>query len=297
MSNLIERKDYFPWIAEEEEIFNQHGVVIPGYKNIFRSDNFENLGIVTNRYHTLSNMEFEDVADRIISEGLASYHAHGEFTGGKKLWIQFESDLMPNDCIGKWNDAVKSYLLLVNGHAGSLKFGLVSTTVRVVCMNTFNIALSRGDHMFSFKHSKSLKDKVKLMHEQIVDLGKATKDVYSIYQRMAEEKFEGDYMKDFAQLMDYHKKPRPINKKQENGQFKTIWWTEAKYSTKANNNLADLKYAYENEPEIMGTNWGMFNAVTHYVDHLNEHKDGTDYAAFGNGHLLKSKAFARYGVE
>ena len=47
----------------------------------------------------------------------------------------------------------------------------------------------------------------------------------------------------------------------------------------------------------MGTNWGMFNAVTHYVDHLNEHKEGTDYAAFGNGHLLKAKAFSRYSVE
>ena len=297
MSNLQERKDYFPWIAEEEKIFNQHGVEIPGYKNIFRSDNFNNLGIVTDRYHTLSNMEFEDVADRIISNGLGNYHNHGEFCKGKKLWVQFESDLIPDDCVGPWNDEVKSYLLLVNGHAGALKFGLMSTTVRVICMNTFNVAVKRGDKMFNFKHSATLKDKVKDMHEQIEDLGKATNDVYQQYQLMAQEEFKGDFEKDFAELLTYTKKPRPINKKQVDGTFKTIGWTEAKYSTKAENNLIDLKYAYENEPEIMGTNWGMFNAVTHYVDHLNEHKEGTDYAAFGNGHLLKAKAFSRYSVE
>ncbi len=47
----------------------------------------------------------------------------------------------------------------------------------------------------------------------------------------------------------------------------------------------------------METNLGMFNAVTYYVYHLNEHKEGTDYAAFGNGQLLKANAFSRYSVE
>lgn len=272
----------FDWEIKEALLMN-HATqdIISGQKVIYRDDNNRNLGVVTDRYESVSNESFNNMANKLEDSG-CKYLNHGEFALGKKLWVQFESTEMPSDTVG--DSKIESNILLVNGHAGALPFELLSTLIRVICENTFIAARQKGDVMFRFKHTKSVHTRIAEAESYVTQLGRATSDVLDVFEHMSKLKFEKEPKDFFTKLLNYEQKPR-LRKK--NGDK---YWTEPIYSGQAETTLERLLLNYQKEDGIKGTNWGMFNAVTHYVDHdANSRSD--DYAWFGTGNKLKQRAF------
>ena len=255
--------------------------IVSGHKVIYRDDDDTNLGVVTNRYESVSNETFNEMANKLEDSG-CKYLNHGEFGKGRKLWVQFDSHEMPKDTIA--DSEVNSKILLTNGHAGALPFELLSTLIRVICENTFIAARQRGEAMFRFKHTKSIHSRITEAESYVTQLGRATSDILDVFEHMSKLKFKKDPKDFFVKLLDYEQKPR-LRKKNGNK-----YWTEPIYSGQAESTLDRLLLNYQKETKIQGTNWGMFNAVTHYVDHdANSRSD--DYSWFGTGNKLKQKAF------
>jgi hypothetical protein len=67
------------------------------------------------------------------------------------------------------DDVIQPYVLLVNSHDGSTALRMIPTTVRVVCMNTLNLALSHAGRKegISIRHRPNLDQRVAEARERL----------------------------------------------------------------------------------------------------------------------------------
>lgn len=98
------------------------------------------MGIVTNDYVVLQNMEAFEIIDAVMAEvGVeAKYETAGALRGGKEIFL---SALLPNDILIGKGDRQMAYLMLRTGHDGYTALDILPTMVRPVCWNTVTLAL------------------------------------------------------------------------------------------------------------------------------------------------------------
>lgn len=77
----------------------------------------------------------------------------GSIMQGRRVWFLLRGETM--DIQG---DAMNTYMALVNGNDGQLCFGVMPTSVRIVCNNTLNMAITNArGRMFRIAHSGNYK--------------------------------------------------------------------------------------------------------------------------------------------
>ena len=97
--------------------------------------------------------------DTLLDSGEASIHTAGSLRGGKRVWIQ--AKLQKHYLVGGDEDEVlEPYILVVNGHDGTMAFTVCNTSVRAVCQNTVTAALRRAMRTFKVRHTEGLAGKV-----------------------------------------------------------------------------------------------------------------------------------------
>jgi len=265
------------WI-DETKTLEKH-IDIEGYKAIVRNDNGKTLGVVTNRYQSFYNHQFDSLCHKVEEIPGAKLLDQGTFKDGKIVWAQYDSDMMPSENInpdGTKKDKVTSKLLLTNGHAGEMSLSLIATTIRVVCQNTFIAAHRTGDSFARIRHTKSMEKSVWELEDTIEGLGKATSLVFDEFIKMRAEEIGGQEALDEL----FHKIFPRYNK----GVQADEWHArrQATYDTVMAEYAKDINLTGE-------THWGLFNAITSYVDH---HGKRSDFSKnFGAGHQLKMNAY------
>ena len=93
------------------------------------------LGLVSNRYVPLQNIEAFSFFEPFIHNGWAQFHTAGALGNGERVWVLAKLD--GQIVIGK-DDAIDRYLLLSNKHDGTGAVSIRFTPIRVVCQNTLN---------------------------------------------------------------------------------------------------------------------------------------------------------------
>jgi phage/plasmid-like protein (TIGR03299 family) len=106
-----------------------------------REDTKDVLGVVSRKSPPLQNRQAFAFADAIVTEGKARYEAAGALRGGRRVWILLRLD---GELGAGLDDPIQPYLLLFHAHDGSACLRALLTSVRVVCANTLNLALSGG---------------------------------------------------------------------------------------------------------------------------------------------------------
>lgn len=121
-----------------------------------RSDNGEGLGVVGVGYKPVQNAELADFADALGADGSVKIESAGSIRGGRRLWFLAKGDsVWASD-----RDEVKMYLLLANGHDGTMAVTAQPTSVRVVCRNTLHAAMSDRARAVKFRHEGDITDKL-----------------------------------------------------------------------------------------------------------------------------------------
>lgn len=121
-----------------------------------RSDNHEELGVVGSGYQPVQNADLAAFVDALGLDGSIKIESAGSIRGGKRLWFLAQGESV-------WaseSDETKTYLLICNGHDGSLAVTAQPTTVRVVCSNTLHMALSDRSKAVRFRHEGNVSDKL-----------------------------------------------------------------------------------------------------------------------------------------
>jgi phage/plasmid-like protein (TIGR03299 family) len=245
---------------------------------------YDTLGSVQGRYQILQNHEAFQFMDSLAGpKNLVRYHTAGSLQGGKHIWLLAELTGLTVEPLP--GDVTDPYVLLVNGHDGRMPLKALFTSVRVVCQNTLNLALSSSKNGITIRHTGDMKSKVQ---EAKKVLGIATKE-FERYGEVADilvKKQLGD--KVFEAFLD-----SLVPMKNED-------------DTRSKNVREKLTELFESGPGtdipgVRGTAWGALQAVTDFSAHHRTTRGAGDdedkkrekrleSVWFGSGNTLNQKA-------
>jgi phage/plasmid-like protein (TIGR03299 family) len=284
------------WTVERHDVMID-GEVIAGYRGLVRSDTRHVLGVVTDRYVPIQNVQAADVADALILEGGAHVEVAGALSNGARCWLLAQ---VPGDFEVVKGDSVKPYFLLAWGHDG--KHGLAGklTPIRVVCNNTLAAAgLAGGKWSTSadvyVRHNANAKIRIEDARHALGVLRKQTEETAAMYRALAAVPVSapGEYFKAVY--------PAPVAPVE--GAY-AVNVTDA-YAAKLdrwNEHQARLLELFESGkgtevPGVRGTVWGAYNAVAEWADHVYPVLQSGDVSRtrqqgvlFGSGADVKARA-------
>lgn len=232
--------------------------------NPFIKGNKDVLGVVGERYVPLQNEELFDFADNILHAG-GRWETAGSIKNGRvvfgSLALERETVLDPNGV----SDKVNTYLLVNTSHDGSIAIQASITPVRVVCANTLNLALGKGNRgvkqSFKIRHTQTANGKVQAAREA---LGLANKYLDE-FDKMANEMIQNEVSKAKFDEIVLALYPKP--EKDSKGAVK-------KWENKLD--IINGIYVGSTNGMIAGTAWGVANALTERLDWYRSARGGNN---------------------
>lgn len=262
------------WTVNSNPIYDMYGNEIKGFKANTRSSDNSVLGIVTNKYEIVQNVDAFDFADNLIGEELR-YETAGSLKKGRLIWLLAK---MPERYICE--DKFETYMCFANSHDGTGAVKIAMTPIRVVCNNTLNIALHDARRSWSTKHMGNMNAKLsearhtlELANEYLDGLAKEA-------DKLANETMTND------DIMIALNELFPVA-------------DDASDRQKQNVELAkDEIMICMVRPDIqkfLNTKWGFINAISDYVGHsaparVTSNYQENNWGKIMNGHPLLDKA-------
>jgi len=234
------------------------------------------LAVVGEGYGVLTSETMYRILDEVY-KGQAVVDAAGTLRNGQREWVLVKREAWS----AKAGDTVLTFDLWLNRHDGSGCFELHRTNVRVVCANTWKLAVSGGNRVFGVRHTRNVAQGVQAALEVLGYVEEAEVKQRRAAQRMAEAVFsETEAARAFNLLLGIRE--------------------EAEISTRTQNQAKELNRLFSAGTGNLGrTRWDAFNAVTEYVDHgrssrVTEGRDESEVrfesVLMGSGDALKARA-------
>ena len=244
------------WSVSLRENFftNKEGfhIRIPRSYSVVRDDSDTPVGLVKSRYVPCQNMELQGFLDAVVGLG-AKIETVGSLRGGALVWflcsLKDSFEIVPGD-------PVKPYALFTNSHDGTSKGRVLPTGVRVVCANTFQMAVEAADRKkgktsgITFRHDGNMRDKIDAARISLGLVHTAAERMEVEAKAMAKKDLASselaNYLKDQIDLLGFEK--------DRNEQI------AREVSRYLMSPTCDIK-------GIRGTAWAAYNAFSEWVDH------------------------------
>ncbi len=245
---------YMGWDdAQGQKKFEQ----VPGHMFNVRSDNREVLGMVSDHYKIVQNTEAFAFLDALVENHEMEYESAFSLYGGRKVVVLARRPGFEQVVEG---DAILPYILLSLGHDGTeaIKFGPVAT--RVVCANTYAMALGEGGvKEMSIRHSGDIQSKLAQARDILGVASKAFEDYAETGRQLAQRRLSWAEWTEYLDIMCPELDPRDPD------------WTELRAKRLAETR-ASIMDAYTNDRQrlngIVQSAWAAYNAVSEHIDHL-----------------------------
>ena len=250
---------------KSDEVLGE-SVPVPDTRAIVREDTGEYFGTVGMRYTPIQNEDQAAFIAALTGDGNV-VECCGALFGGRKV---FWTVKCPTELLIGGEDHIEKYLIVVNGHDGSLGFTVFWSPIRVVCNNTLRAALDgKGEQVVRLKHTNNVHDRV--------DDARKTLGIAEDYFNQVGERFES--------FLTCKINPEDF-----------LGYTEKLFGDKEDTrNIVKTNYQAENQT---GTMWGAYNAVTQYADHqmrfrgqVGREEKRFESVLYGPGFKLKKRAF------
>jgi len=240
-----------------------------------RVDTGECLGVVSNRYQIVQNIDAFDILDHLMEYRDIAYETAGSLRNGQTVWALIK---LPEYKI--LDDEMLSYLLVANSHHGQESIKVVPTNVRVVCNNTLNMALENAKRSWYISHLGDIKKKKEKIKESLDLLDNYKHKLLETAKKLSLVNFS---RASFLQFVDDKVYPIPESEKDKN-ESKKIEYIERKrlalitcYDTQDINNFRHTK-------------WGVVSALSDHFYH-DSAKHETIFTRVLNGHPAFDKAY------
>lgn len=236
------------WTVIQKPIYTNDGIQVAGYKANVRSKDDKILGVVTDRYKVVQNSTAFEFTDSLLDGGVR-YETAGSLQEGKKVWLLAK---LP-EIFKVAGDDVNSYLVFTNSHDGSGAIKCCITPIRVVCMNTLNLALHDASRIWSTIHVGDIKQK----------LDETKRTLLNAEHYMYKLKIEGEVLNRITisdkKVMEYIEQLIPMPENPSQIQENNIDLLRT-----------DMKLRYFDAPDLqnVGKNgWRFINAVSDFATH------------------------------
>jgi phage/plasmid-like protein (TIGR03299 family) len=244
---------------------------------VLRNTDRSILGIVGPDYEPLQNADALAWFQPFVDSGSVRLEAAGSLKEGRRVWVL-------GRVIGAGGNVIKSdrvdqFILLANGHDGTMSVRLGLTAVRVVCQNTLTAAVGNSN-LLAIRHTKGAKLTLDAAQEYIAKARERFADT------MGQLQFLGQAKCSDGQLVDYVREVFELVAPAE-GEEDSSRITARIQELFQSGRGADL-------PGVRGTMWGAFNAVTEFLTHERGKSadNRVDSVWFGPGAQLTQRALA-----
>lgn len=239
------------------------------------------LSIVGADYGVLKDGKVFELLEKVYG-GRAVVETAGTLRNCKRLWVLVRRDAAWS--VG--NDLVQTYDLWVNRHDGSGCFELYRTNVRVVCQNTWNMAVgNKRARVFGVRHTVNVEQGVAQACNLLEMLAKNELEEQRKAIALSRTSMSGrEAGSVFASLLGVDLE-KPLDD----------------VPTKTRNALDTMSGLFLRGTGNIGrTRWDAFNAVTEYVDHArtvrttegrNRSEVRFESTLMGSGDDMKARAF------
>lgn len=237
--------------------------VVPNRKVLVRDDSFDQVGVVGGRYEIVQNSVICNLVAPLVSEGLLEIVNQGYLGKGSKVFIQAQMT-QEYDVAGETHRAM---LTLMNSHDGTSPLAAGVTDTRVICQNTFAMAME--DMSTRLKHKNGVNEQALKITETL--------------------DFVNDNMRSFAEAAAKLKTTKTTV-----GTVDKI--IKAAYGKKDNEVARSrdeiVKRFYNGKGNEGATLWDAFNAITEFNTHASRRtpEGRFGYANFGSGASIARRA-------
>lgn len=247
------------WTVEAREMWLNGGYEpIQGYKANVRSSDGKVLGVVSDRYKIVQNVDAFSFTDNLIG-GDVHYETAGSLCGGCKIWLL--AKLPDSEICG---DKTETYMCFSNTHDGSGAVRVCMTPVRVVCNNTLNLALSSAQRAWSVRHVGDINTKL-AEARQCLDMANKYMDELAIRaDQMANTTVTDERL---AKILD------------------ELFPAKEDMSDLQKRHVQEMKDGYmvcmmaPDLAQFRNTAWGAVNAMSDFVTHSAPHRNTKNYQA------------------
>ena len=268
---------------ENHELKN-YGLIDNAY-GIYRTDYNIPLGLVKERYEPVQNVDAFKFFDDAIGENRALWQTAGFFGRGERIFV---SAKLPDDILVHGD----TYLVFTNSHDGSTGVKILFTPIRVICQNTLNAAIKTSTNYISFRHTKNVHSNINMASEILGICRKQSAALNEYYNLLYTTKIkDNDAIDVFGNIV---LTPDELTKIKMTGHTVKevadhLWFAlnDAEISTQKANVLSGMVDYYNmgiGQKEIIGTGWGVYNAVSGYYSNVdnNEGQKRMDTLLYGD---------------
>ena len=284
---------------------------VEGYKLLRRSDSGAPYGVVGANYRVFQNTEMVRLLRQIAGQTPVIWETAGALGTGQTVWVLGR---LPELELNIGGDKTLVYMLVTNGHGNYQPLRVMPTTIRVVCQNTFGLAIGglREDSRrakntenlqigtaysltegFSIRHTRGLDvavQDVTRAYAKIVKGSEATKEAFelldakTITYSQAADLWEAIFSRPAAE--DETRRAQSIRENRDGERARELHhlWNSP---TNANEGRRQTVFA-------------AFQTAVEYIDHVRPTRGEGDvtakrlkYSVFGDGWNLKDKAFTQ----
>lgn len=240
----------------------------------YRSDNNDILGCVTDGYQPIQNHELAKFCSELSMDSVVKVESAGSLFGGKRVWYLLKTETFD---VGN-DDPVTPYILVANGHDGSLSFTGMTTSIRVVCNNTLSWAMNGSGRVFTYRHTPNIMSRIEDARRKMRDALEGRKNFEEACKhlrnrQLTTEEVQAYFLDMYAAVID------PIVKSTLEERIATSE-TDRRYCNSLDH-IHEMCVNFEEEKSIAGTTyWNAFNASSRWLqdrgrkkgDHQNYNK-------------------------
>ena len=242
------------------------------------------LGIVGDGYEVLQNQEAFDFFDILLKESGGKLQTAGAIGKGEKVWMLAK---LPEVFYPIAGDGVEQFLLGTTSHDGTMKTEVRMTGIRVVCSNTFNLAMKNSRGVISIRHTTNMRQKLEMAAMVLLRYKEHFDIVGDQFSKLASVKIDDAWIDEYIERIIGN----PINV--ADGRGRTIMENKIR--------LIEGRLCYGKGvdlPGVAGTAWWALNAMVEYADYdmkakgqaVDETKR-TQSILFGNAAEFKQQCF------
>lgn len=246
------------WNVVQKTIYTDFNEPIEGYKANVRDIDRKVLGVVSDRYKVVQNVDAFSFTDELLGKGVR-YETAGSLQEGKKVWLLAR---LPREYIIA-GERISPYLVFSNTHDGSGSVKVAITPIRVVCNNTLNLALDTAKRSFSMIHTGNIQDKIQEAKDTL-SLAENYMDRLGIeFEKLRRQKLSDEQVREYVELL------LPMEKDSTSTQSKNIFRLRE-----------DMMKRYYIAPDLkdIGDNaYRFINAVSDFATHSNPLRRTANY--------------------
>ena len=182
------------WEVVQEPVCTGYGEPVEGYRANVRSTDRRVLGVVSDRYKVVQNVEAFRFTDELLGKGVR-YETAGSLQEGRKVWLLAR---LPREYIIA-GERISPYLVFSNTHDGS---------------GSVKVAVTTASRSFSMMHTGDIRGKIEEARDTLF-LAEKYMDCLGVeFEQLRRQKVTDAQVREYVErLLPMEKEPTPIQSK------------------------------------------------------------------------------------